>query len=86
MFEFTPPPLNAPPEPSGGPFDGYVVLPVMAAKAINYRDGAQGRWCTKTGMYVPRSRVRWFGGRPYFDRVCPTACIVPPDPPIGISD
>lgn len=72
-WNFVPPPLNATPEPPTSPFyPPSAKYPILkAAFPIDLNDAHGGRMCTKTQMWVPRSRLRYFRGRPYFDLVCP---------------
>lgn len=59
---------------------------VMAARPLDLDDLKEGRYCSKTGWFVPKSRLGYFKGRPYFDRVCPTGQPGPEalEPPPGI--
>jgi hypothetical protein len=79
------PALDATPEAVDSPFYGLPVDPPNAIRAISFMDGLNGRYCTKTGMWVPAHRLKWYEGRPYLDEQCPTSPEIPPDPPQGLT-
>lgn len=80
-----PPALDATPEDPSSPFYGQEV-PTPFIPARDMEDGRNGRYCTKTQIFVPAHRLAWFKGRPYLDSVCPTEAREVPDPPNGLTD
>jgi hypothetical protein len=79
-----PPALDATAEDVSSNFYGLPV-PTPTIKALSFEDGYNGRYCTKTQIFVPAHRLAWFDGKPYLDTVCPTETFIPPDPPQGIQ-
>ncbi len=59
---------------------------VAAANPTDLDDGKKGAWCSKTLKWIPRSRLKFWQGRPYLDVVCPTGRPGPEalTPPPGI--
>lgn len=80
------PPLDATAEAEDSPFYGQPVSRWVGLRAVSFMDGMNGRYCTKTGMWVPAHRLKWFRDQPYLDERCPTEPIYPPDPPQGLTE